>query len=325
MIYIFFVIKLKIIILLIFLIISGIINDKWMETISTLKSDVIELLGKICYDKFEYPEHDLRWFIWKDSPNDIPQKLTKNGGLDNKRSLLMKTKGYSPNILKLCENFDTSLHILLADLEQYLYETERVMSIKDNLLSTNISLISDSFFDRAEIQEYLQTISTDMIEDFINFAKTTCVNDKPDYGQCDINAIVMARFLLALITLSSNLNKCFTLSKVSGLTITNMKWQTICDKLKEESTFIWSVWAKTYKVKISEHREKFISKESLHGYPIHLVISEWEKVTIEEDSGEGKRIKSEILVPYQPSIHLQKFLTAINKDLNKIIPHTLPK
>lgn len=305
--------------------VKRIINDKWMETITTLKSDVIELLGKICYDKFEYPEHDLRWFIWKDSPNDIPQKLTKNGGLDSKRSLLMKTKGYSPNILKLCENFDTSLHVLLADLEQYLYETERVMSIKDNLLSTNISLISDSFFDRAEIQEYLQTISTNMIEDFINFAKTTCVNDKPDYGQRDVNAIVMARFLLALITLSSNLNKCFTLSKVSGLTITNMKWQTICDKLKEESTFIWSVWAKTYKVKISEHREKFISKESLHGYPIHLVISEWEKVTIEEDSGEGKRIKSEILVPYQPSIHLQKFLTAINKDLNKIIPHTLPK
>ncbi|XP_017889785.1 conserved oligomeric Golgi complex subunit 1 isoform X2 [Ceratina calcarata] len=305
--------------------VKSIINDKWAEAVTTLKSDVVDLLAKVINEKFEYPEHDLRWFIWKDSPSDIPQKLSKNGGLDNKRSLLMKTKGYSPNILKLCEHFDTNLHALLADLEQYLYETERVMSIKENLLSTNISLISDTFSDRTEIQEHLQIISTNMIDDVINFTKTTCVNEKPEHGQRDINAIVMARFLLALTTLSSNLNKCFTLSKVSGLTITNLKWQTVCDKLKDESISVWLIWARTYKAKISEHKNKFVSKELLNGYPIHLIVSEWEKVTIEEDSGEGKRIKSEILVPYQPSIQQQKFLTAVNKDLNKIIPHTLPK
>lgn len=304
---------------------SGIISDKWVETVALLKSDIVQLLNKVANDKFEYPEHDLRWFVWKDSPSDIPQKLNKNGGLDNKRSLLMKTKGYSPNILKLCETFDASLQALLSDLEQYLYETERVMSIKDNLLSTNIYLISDTFSDRAEIQEHLQMISTNMIQDFTGFVKATCVTDKPEHGQRDVNAVVTARFLLALTTLSSNLNKCFTLSKVSGLTITNVKWQSICEKLKEESTFVWSVWANTYKMKIHKHREKYISKEPLEGFRIHLVVSEWEKVTIEEDSGDGKRIESEILVPYQPSIQLQKFLTAISKDFNRIIPHTLPK
>ncbi|XP_076651687.1 conserved oligomeric Golgi complex subunit 1 isoform X1 [Halictus rubicundus] len=304
---------------------KNIIRDKWTETTAKLKADVVELLKKTINDKFEYPEHDLRWFVWKDSPSDIPQKLTKNGGLDGKRSLLMKTKGYSPNILKLCENFDSGLQALLHDLEQYLYETERVMSIKDNLLSTNISLISDTFSDRSEIQEHLQTTSSTMIEDFIGFVKTTCVNEKPEHGQRDTNAVVMARFLLALTTLSSNLNKCFTLSKVSGLTITNAKWQSICDKLKEDSISVWSVWASAYKAKISEHRVKYISKEPLDGYRIHAVISEWQKVTIEEDSGEGKQIKSEILVPYQPSIQLQKFLTVVSKDLNKIIPHTVPK
>ncbi|XP_076678689.1 conserved oligomeric Golgi complex subunit 1 isoform X1 [Andrena cerasifolii] len=304
---------------------KSIISDKWVETVVLLKSDIVELLNKVANDKFEYPEHDLRWFVWKDSPSDIPQKLNKNGGLDNKRSLLMKTKGYSPNILKLCDTFDASLQALLSDLEQYLYETERVMSIKDNLLSTNIYLISDTFSDRAEIQEHLQMISTNMMQDFTGFVKATCVTDKPEHGQRDVNAVVTARFLLALTTLSSNLNKCFTLSKVSGLTITNVKWQSICDKLKEESTFVWSVWANTYKMKIHKHREKYISKEPLEGFRIHLVVSEWEKVTIEEDSGEGKRMKSEILVPYQPSIQLQKFFTAICKDLNRIIPHTLPK
>lgn len=303
----------------------GIITNKWTDTLADLKSDIGELLDKVAHDKFEFPEHDLRWFVWKDSPTDIPQKLTKNGGLDNKRSLLMKAKGYSPNVMKLCEKFDESLYTLLSDLEHYLYETERVMTVKDSLFSANISLIANSFSDRNEVQEHLQVISTEKIEDLIQFMKTTCVNDKSKYGQSDINAIVLARFLFALTTLCPNLNKCFTSSKVSGLTITNVKWQAVCDSLKEESTRMWSIWANIYKVKISEHMKKYILKEPMDGLRAHWIVSEWEKITIEEESGEGKRIKSEILIPYQPSIFLQKFLTAICKDLNKIIPHTLPK
>jgi len=175
---------------------TGIITDKWTDTLADLKSDIAELLDKVAHDKFEFPEHDLRWFVWKDSPSDIPQKLTKNGGLDNKRSLLMKAKGYSPNVMKLCEKFDENLYALLSDLEHYLYETERVITIKDSLLSANISLIANSFSDRNEVQEHLQAISTEKIEDFILFIKNTCVNDKPKHGQNDINAIVLARFLL---------------------------------------------------------------------------------------------------------------------------------
>ncbi|GAB1869175.1 Conserved oligomeric Golgi complex subunit 1 [Camponotus japonicus] len=302
-----------------------IIMDKWTDALADLKSGIIELLEKVAHDKFEFPEHDLRWFVWKDSPTDIPQKLTKNGGLDNKRSLLMKAKGYSPNVIKLCEGLDENLYTLLSDLEHYLYETERIVTLKDNLLSANISLIANSFCDRNEVQEHLQVISTENIENLVQFIKNTCVNEKPEHGQRDINAIILARFLFALTTLCPNLNKCFTSSKVSGLTITNIKWQTICENLKEESTYVWSIWADIYKTKIAEYIKKYISREPIDGLRVHWIVSEWEKVTIEEESGEGKQIKSEILIPYQPSIPLQKFLTVICKDLNKIIPHTFPR
>ncbi|KAG7200581.1 hypothetical protein KM043_001141 [Ampulex compressa] len=301
---------------------KSIISDKWSESFFCLKTNVSELLDKMVHDKFEYPEHDLRWFVWKDSPNDIPQKLTKNGLLDNKRSLLMKTKGYSPNLVKLCQVLDESLYSLLSDLEQYLYETERTVTVKDEPLSTRIFLVSNTFSDRSEVQEHLQTVSCSRIEEFVDFVKKYCVSEKPEHGRKDVNAIVLARFLLALTTLSVNLNKCFTLSQV---TMTNLKWQSVCDKLKEESTFLWSIWAKAYRSRIQEHRRKIMAREPLDGLRIQLIISEWEKVTIEEDSGEGKRIKSEILVPYQPSIRLQKFLTAVAKDLNRVVPHTLPR
>lgn len=329
---------------------KSIISDKWAESLNRLETDITELLKKLALEKCEYPEHDLRWFVWKDSPNDIPHKLTKNGGVDSKRSLLMKAKGYSPSILSLCENLDKSLHALLADLEQYLYETERrAVSIKESLYSGGSAYpAGDMFSDRAEVQEHLQAVSSSSIERLEEFIRSSCLGERPEHGQRETNAIVMARLLLALTSLSPNLHKCFTVSKVapplppqppqpppssapapasasSGLTITKTKWQAVCEKLKEESTFVWSVWAVRFKRTIAEHREKYLPKESFDGFRVHSIVAEWERVTIEEDSGRGKRIKSEIFVPYQPSVQLQKFLTMVTKELNKVIPHTLPR
>ncbi|XP_043486152.1 conserved oligomeric Golgi complex subunit 1 [Polistes fuscatus] len=304
---------------------KSIIHDKWMEGIQNLKSNISNMLNKVTRERCEFPEHDLRWFVWKDSPNDIPQKLTHNTGLDGKRSLLMKTKGYSPNVVQLCEEFDNSLYELLSDLEYYLYNTVCNLNIKDNLLSKNISVIPNTFSDRTEIQEHLQSVSTTMIEDFIKYIKDTYINNNVNHNHQEINTIVLARLLMAFTSLSPNLNKCFNLSKATGLSIINTKWQIIVDTLKEESIAIWSVWANTYRNKLSDHKEKYMSKELFDGFKIKSVLSDWEKVIIEEESGEGKTLKTEILVPHQPSIMLQKFLMAVIKDLNKIIPHTIPK
>ena len=292
---------------------------------TNLKTSLSDLLLKVSNEKFEFSEHDLRWFIWKDSPTDIPQNLTKNVGLDHKKPLLMKAKGFSPNIVKLCENFDHSIFVLLSDLEQYLYETELTSTTKDNLLDINVSLVSTKFSDREEIQDDLQSISATMISDLTKFVKEHCITSQPKFGKQDINAIVTARFFQALTLLCPNLNKCFTLCKTSGLIITNVKWQEMCEVLKEESVFAWSVWAQTYKLKLFKHRDWYLMKEAISGLRVHTMILEWERVTIEEEAEEGKRIKSEIFVPYQPSVYLQQYLAAICRDLNKILPHSIPK
>ncbi|XP_035727978.1 conserved oligomeric Golgi complex subunit 1-like isoform X2 [Vespa mandarinia] len=304
---------------------KNIIHDKWLEATKNLKTNISDMLNKVTRERCEFPEHDLRWFVWKDSPSDIPQRLTHNIVLDSKRSLLMKTKGYSPNVVQLCEDFDNSLCELLSDLEQYLYDTVCNLNIKDNLLSKNISVIPNTFSDRAEIQDHLQNVSTTMIEDFIRYVKDTYIDNNTNHNQQEINTIVLARLLMAFTSLSPNLNKCFNLSKATGLSITNTKWQTIVDTLKEESISIWSVWANKYRNKLIDHKEKYMSKELFDSLKIKSVLSDWEKVMIEEESGDGKTLKTEILVPYQPSIMLQKFLMAVIKDLNKIIPHTIPK
>ncbi|XP_023288595.1 conserved oligomeric Golgi complex subunit 1 isoform X2 [Orussus abietinus] len=304
--------------------IKGIIVDKWNNALTNLKVAVSDLLSKVSREQHEFPEHDLRWYVWKDSPADIPQQLTKNSYADNKRSLLIKSKGFSPSLVKLCQDFDKSLLDLLLDLEQYLYETNKVMSAKNNLLTIDISVVSNKFADREELQEDLQNVSTSKIQDIKTFIREECIPEKPKFGRRETNAIVMARFLQALTSLCPNLNKCFALSKMSSLTMINVKWQSICDSLKEESIFTWTIWENLYKVKLCEQRDRHL-KLSVDEFRIHLTISEWEKIMIEEEAEEGKRIKSEILVPYQPSVPLQKLLADVCRDLNLIIPHTIPK
>lgn len=308
--------------------VEEIIKIRWGDSLADLKSHIINLLVKMSNEKFDYPEHDLKWFIWKDSPTDIPQKLSKSTGIINmKRSLLMKARGYSPNLVDLCANIDTSLHTLLLDLEQYLYESERVSSITmtEELLTTNILSVFDKFSDRSIIQEELQRISAVMIENLIQFIKDECINEFPKCGKRDINIIFLARFLQAFLSLSLNLNKCFILSKIPGLTMTNLKWQNVCEKVRHESILIWSIFAENYRKNIQEHLKKYLTYESIDGLSVDTIISEWEKVTIEEEAEEGKRINSEILVPYQPSASLEVFLAEITKELNKTIPHTIPK
>ncbi|XP_034935180.1 conserved oligomeric Golgi complex subunit 1 isoform X2 [Chelonus insularis] len=305
--------------------VKEIVQDRWKETLTDLKTKTTDFLSKLTNEKFDYPENDLRWFIWKDSPTDIPQKLSKSGSSDVKRSLLMKARGYSPNLVNLCESFDENLHSLLLDLEQYLYETEKMSSVADDLLALNLSSLFDKFNDRSAVQENLQQISTLMIDDLIIFIEKECICETPKYGKSEINVIVMARFLQALTALCPNLNKCFTLSKISGLTISNVKWQSICDKMKDKSTSIWSIWASRYRNKVKDHANNVLRSESIDGLKVATIISEWEKVTIEEEAEDGKRIKSEILVPYQPSACLTKFLATIMKDLNKVVPHTIPR
>lgn len=81
----------------------------------------------------------------------------------------MKARGYSSNLVSLCENLDGNLHGLLADLEQYLYESEELSPVASDLLTSNLSSVFDKFGDRGVIQEDLQRVSALMISELIGF------------------------------------------------------------------------------------------------------------------------------------------------------------
>lgn len=270
-------------------------------------------------------EIDLRWFIWKDSPSDIPQKLTELNLSDNKRPLLMKARGFSPNIVNICENFEKDLSELLVDLKQYLYEDDQAISLRDDLLASNFYLGVNKYSDCLEIREYLQQESKLLIETFLKHVKENFLSETPRIGDQDKNAIVIARFFQALTVLCINFKECFTLSRSTGLSLTNIKWEEVCDHLRKESTGIWTKWSESFVGGVLKFRTEYLSPNITENYFVHVSISDWEKVVIEEVADEGKTITSKILVPYQPSVNLQRHLSCVCSNLNKVIPHTMPK
>lgn len=259
---------------------------------------------------------------------DLPLSLQKNDTINVKRPLLMKASAFSPNLLKLCDNFEKGLAELLSYLKQYLYDLDQTTvssKLNEDTLVSGICLITNKFCDRNAIQEYLQTISSAHLDDFILFLKQDCTIENPIVGKQNVNAIISARFLQAVPTQCFNFKECFAMSRTTSLTMTNMKWQEICDKIKQESTYMWSIWAKCFLKHVHNCRYENLINETSDELQTHVIIMDWERVTIEEEAEEGKRIQSEILVPYHPAVHLQKFLTWTCREMNKVIPHTVPR
>jgi hypothetical protein len=56
-----------------------------------------------------------------------------------------------------------------------------------------------------------------------------------------------------------------------------------------------------------------------------LVFQQWDVVSIEEETEEGRSIHSDIKVPSQPSLPLQSLLNSMAQVICAVAPHTLPR
>lgn len=56
-----------------------------------------------------------------------------------------------------------------------------------------------------------------------------------------------------------------------------------------------------------------------------LLLQQWDVVSIEEETEEGRSVRSDIKVPSQPSLPLQSLLNSMAQAINAVAPHTLPR
>ena len=63
----------------------------------------------------------------------------------------------------------------------------------------------------------------------------------------------------------------------------------------------------------------------LSAAPRVLVFQQWDVVSIQEETEEGRSIHSDIKVPSQPSLPLQSLLNSVAQVISAVAPHTLPR
>ncbi|GFG34353.1 hypothetical protein Cfor_08794, partial [Coptotermes formosanus] len=289
--------------------VKSLVSQQWSVALVQLQSTLSTVTHESSQERSTQPEHDLRWFIWKEWASDVPHGENSQDQQQT-RGLLMKTRGYSPCVERLCAELDSQLLVLLQDLQHYLQK-------------------SDDTLDRKEVQQHLQTCSMDSIQQLIEFIKVQYLTEVDGREVNNAWVVMIARFLQALCDLCPNLQKCFCLSQNStnlkaSAPSTSTPWQDACLMLRQESVATWQLWQHFISVKLRE-----LAKTKLC-YPQNLgsllqSIPQWDIVSIEEETEEGRSIHSDIRVPSQPSLPLQSLLNSMAQMISAVAPHTLPR
>lgn len=294
---------------------KSLVSQQWSTALAHLQSTLSTVTRDSAQEKGSQPEHDLRWFIWKEWGSDLPQGENSQDQ-QQKRGLLMKTRGYSPCVEGLCAELDSQLSALLQDLQHYLQ---------------NSVVTPSKLTDKNELQDHLQTCSMENIQQLIQFIKVQCLTEVGEKKVNSDSIVMIARFLQALCDLCPNLQKCFSLSQsnnamkiVVRAPPASSPWQDACLLLRQESVATWRQWQYI----ISSKLQELVKSKLCYPQPLYSLlhsIPQWDVVSIEEEAEEGRSIRSDIRVPSQPSLPLQSLLNSMAQMINAVAPHTLPR
>ncbi|KAB0795663.1 hypothetical protein PPYR_09724 [Photinus pyralis] len=255
--------------------------------------------------KTEHSERDLRWYIWKDEESDVSRNEDKHIGLS------MKTRGYSQKIVQLCSNFDNIYLDLLEDLSLYLYGKEYAKLEEDVRFVKTENM---KYVDKIELEECLRFECRDISTKVTTFLEQLFLADQ-DKAVYITKSLICARFLQALCELCPHFKKSSSCNGHSN------EWDQICNSLNACSLKFWHNWVRhcvSQTEILTNDLQKIDVINMLH------ILPKWENLEIQEQTDE-KIFKSQIKLPSQPNLNLQKIFSTINDSLNAIIPHTLPK
>lgn len=289
--------------------IREVVKTSWTKILDCTSIDVKKLL--------ESKDKNLRStknFVWNENiVADIPKSL-KEALSDNMQAhkLLMKSKGFSPPIVEFCNSLDQKFDHLLQDFSMFL---------KNDVLGKKSDLDRKEFDDLTLFfKEYAKKGVTEMITQI----KSISIDSKDD-GL----VLILARLLQAISELVPNLKLCLSFNvNISWNDDTSIShsdyWNNVKGLLEDESFRFWKLWVDQidqYIVNASKQSliQKIDSNTVLRDYP------KWENFTIEEKDELDNLVQSTIHVPSQLCFSVQQFLNDICCEINKAVPHTIPK
>lgn len=198
--------------------VRNIINDSWSKTINATFTSLENSLMQpdIIYNK--------NYSLWQEFATDLPNSLDQALSEDLKsKKLLMKSKGYNNEIIKITSEFDESLSDIIKEMNVLLEEPSAKLEDKQDLV------------------EFLRETAQKHITEFISKVKSLQQNVTDRQS-----LLFVIRSCCALIELCPHLKMCFCqstswrqlLGTTSSSTVMD-NWQRICGLLEDEIYHFW--------------------------------------------------------------------------------------
>lgn len=282
--------------------IKAIVKTCWSGIVTSNSGDIFNLLTSLANDK---SLRDVKSFVWSETAEDIPLNLKAALDCSNLTShhLLMKSKAFSPAMVKLASSLDERIQLLTKDVAAFL-ETS----------TTN---------EASQLIEFYSDCSVEHINELLTTIKTK------DYKQSPEKIILLARLLIAYRELCPSLKQCITPSLMTQAEVPSWqsedkpadgeRWSNVSGLLEEESSRFWGLWLEQFVTKWPQLDTQISYQTLLTEFPL------WDTVTIEENDEQNQPVQSTIHVPALPSFPLQKLLHVIATFLNALVPQTIPK
>ncbi|KAK9679205.1 hypothetical protein QE152_g40204 [Popillia japonica] len=281
------------------------ISKKVKSNIESLQSELVRLLEEV--DTSNESEKDLRWYTWHEDTDDVSKMENVHTGLS------MKTKGYSNNIIKLCNRADVKYLDILNDMSYYLYGKEYDSSQSMSKFSQAMHKRDRKYSDHEKLQTHLTTECIKSSKCFIEFLQQNVHQN--DGNDIILKSLLCARSLQAITVLCPNFKKCCSSSGSDD-------WKKVRNFLTTASLEFWRLWVDDVVTQIAE-----CSSQAFTGVDIVQMLQmyhKWDSIEIQEQTDE-KVFKSQIRVPFQLSSSLLEVLTHLSMCLSYVLPHTLPK
>lgn len=217
--------------------IRNIINDSWSKTIN-------ETLNNF-ENSIKQPDliNTKLYSLWQEFPADLPNSLDQALSEDLKvKKILMKSKGYNSQIIKIANEFDQNLSDIIKEMNV--------------LLEEPIAKLED----RQALVEFLKDTAQQHVTELI--AKVKGIQLETSDRQA---LLFITRCCCALVELCPHLKMCFyqslTWRQLLGITSSSSStenWQRICGLMEDE---IYQFWLQFIKGVLEEFNcERYLAK-----------------------------------------------------------------
>ncbi|KAJ8028956.1 Conserved oligomeric Golgi complex subunit 1 [Holothuria leucospilota] len=335
--------------------IQAIIQDSLDETVSETQRLISEATEKL-EDSPE--ERNICSYIWRESGLDIPSEAAWDRGITTKKplesgGLYMKTKAYTPQNQSICSALDNRVSVLLEDLANYTSESQPSQQ-RDKDLELVRTPPFDRYADNTTLFSFMQITSVRSTTKLCEFLKAQLLSCKVSLESLENTrqeekpkivdrALLLGRLCGSVVELCTSLKKAICIADIkeskadavrsrsrlkrqstSGDVLPEEKeWFSLVKVFQEQSEEAFKLWSN---VTCSTLLEEFkFNLTDMSPSSTLKIITKWDKIEIQEETDDGKKVTSTILLPVQSSWYVQCLLFGLCEEISRIGGHALSR